>query len=160
MSETTSSNDVPVLRRAAMDYLARREHSVFELAQKLCKKFPDVNKTLLNDVLEVLKSEGLQSDERFAESYVRHRKSKGFAYLHIKAGLSKRRVSDNVFGKYLVLDDKNWQQSANSLVVKKLHNEELLKFGSKLHRKLSRFLESRGFSAVEVKKALESHISA
>ena len=158
VSETASCNDVPVLRRAAMDYLARREHSFYELNQKLNKKFPDSDSSLLVEVLDVLKAENLQSDERFTESYVRYRKSKGFAYLHIRADLAGRRVSEMVIGKYLIKADEHWQISAGQLAAKRLRSQEALSFGSKEHRKLSGFLISRGFSSAEVRKVLEKHL--
>ncbi|GJM14060.1 MAG: regulatory protein RecX [Pseudohongiella sp.] len=141
-----------------MDYLARREHSLFELNQKLTKKFPDVDEQLLADVLDALKSEGLQSDERFAESYVRYRKSRGFAYQHIRADLSSRRVCDSLIGKYLTLDDEQWQLTADQLIAKKLCNKESPSYGSKLHRKLTRFLQSRGFASAEIQKAMGKHL--
>jgi|GEM_PF-149640 len=158
VSETASCNDVPVLRRAAMDYLARREHSFFELMQKLSKKFPETDTELLIDVLETLKSDNLQSDERFTESYVRYRKSRGFAYLHIKGDLNSRRVSDRLITKHLLVDDKDWQLTADKLVVKKLRYQESPCYGSKLHRKLIRFLGSRGFASTEIRIALEKHL--
>ena len=158
VSETVSCNDVTVLRRAAMDYLARREHSLFELMQKLSKKYPETDGELLLEVLEVLKSENLQSDERFTEAYVRYRKSRGFAYSHIKGDLNSRRVSDRLIFKHLLVDDEDWQQTAGQLVVKKLRNQESLSYGSKLHRKVTRFLESRGFASSEIRKALEKHL--
>ena len=159
VSKNTPCNDVPVLRRAAMDYLARREHSFYELSQKLNKKFPESDSDLLTQVLDALKAENLQSDERFTESYVRYRKSRGFAYLHIRADLAARRVSESVITKYLVKADEHWQITADSLAAKKLRNQEPLDFGSKLHRKLCRFLVSRGFSPLEVRKALEKYLA-
>lgn len=141
-----------------MDYLARREHSLYELSHKLRKKFSDVDTDLLAAVLEALRSEHLQSDERFAESYIRYRKSKGFAYLHIKADLLKRRVSDSHIAQYLFEDDEDWQRSANALVEKRLRQQGVLQYGSKQHRKLSRFLKSRGFGAIEIGKALEKYL--
>jgi regulatory protein len=157
-SETASCNDVPVLRRAAMDYLARREHSLFELLQKLGKKFPETDRELLLEVLETLKSENLQSDERFTESYVRYRKSRGFAYLHIKAALAGRRVSDSLITKHLLIDDEDWQLTAGQLVVKKLRHQESPSYGSKLHRRITRFLQSRGFASTEIRKALDKYL--
>ena len=142
-----------------MDYLARREHSFFELTQKLGKKFPETDKALLLEILEALRSENLQSDERFAESYIRYRKSRGFAYLHIKADLAGRRVSDKLIAKHLLIDDEAWRLKAEQLVVKKLRNKESPSFGSKLHRKLTRFLESRGFGTADIRKALEKHLA-
>jgi regulatory protein len=158
VSETASCNDVPVLRRAAMDYLARREHSFYELTQKLNKKFPESDSDLLVEVLDTLKADNLQSDERFTESYVRYRKSRSFAYLHIRADLAGRRVSETIIGKYLIKTDEHWQISADQLVAKKLRSQESLSFGSKVHRKLSRFLVSRGFSPAEIRKAVEKHL--
>ena len=158
VSETASCNDVPVLRRAAMDYLARREHSFYELTQKLNKKFPESDSDLLVEVLDTLKADNLQSDERFTESYVRYRKSRGFAYQHIRADLAGRRVSEMVIGKYLIKADEHWQISAGQLAAKRLRSQEPLSFGSKVHRKLSRFLVSRGFSPAEIRKAVEKHL--
>lgn len=156
--ETTPCNDVPVLRRAAMDYLARREHSLYELMQKMGKKFPETDRELILEVLETLKSDNLQSDDRFTESYVRYRKSRGFAYLHIKADLSSRRVSDSLIAEHLLADDEYWQLAAERLVVKKLRHQKSPSFGSKLHRKLTRFLESRGFATADIRKALDKHL--
>lgn len=156
--ETTPCNDVPVLRRAAMDYLARREHSFYELSQKLQKKFPDTDTQLLFEVVDALRGEKLQCDDRFAESYARYRISRGFAYLHIKADLSTRRVSESLIDKHLAADDERWQLMANELTVKKLRGETSLAYGSKTHRKQLRFLESRGFSPLQCKKALEPYL--
>ena len=141
-----------------MDYLARREHSFYELTQKLNKKFPESDSSLLLEALDVLKTENLQSDDRFTESYVRYRKSRGFAYLHIRADLAGRRVSEMVVAKYLSKADEHWQISAGQLAAKRLRSQERLSFGSKEHRKLCGFLISRGFSSAEVRKALEKHL--
>ncbi len=159
MPETTSCNDVPVLRRAAMDYLARREHSLYELTQKLCKKFPEVDKNLLQKVLETLRSEGLQSDDRFTEFYVRYRKLKGFAYQHIKADLSSRRIKSSLIAQHLFIDDEAWQAIAEYLVEKKLRTQKPLEHGSKQHIRLSRFLKSRGFGETEIRRTLGKHYS-
>ncbi len=158
VSETPPCNDVPVLRRAAMDYLARREHSFYELSQKLQKKFPDTEQELLFEVLEALKAENLQSDERFTESYVRYRTSRGFGYLHIKSDLSSRRVSDSLIHKHLIPDADHWQATADELTAKKLHGDTAIAYGSKQHRKLLRFLESRGFTPIQIRRALEKRL--
>ena len=49
--ENINTKDVPVLRRAAMDFLARREHSLHELKTKLIRKFPELSQTLVMAVL-------------------------------------------------------------------------------------------------------------
>ncbi|MCH8264842.1 MAG: hypothetical protein IIC10_05535, partial [Proteobacteria bacterium] len=59
---TLPSTDVPVLRRAAMDYLARREHSAFELRRKLSRKYPEADPQEMDAVLEKLRADKLQSE--------------------------------------------------------------------------------------------------
>lgn len=156
--DSQACTDVPVLRRAAMDYLARREHSFFELTQKLQKRFADTDADLLHEVVTTLQQENLQSDARFAESYARYRTSRGFAYQHIKADLSARRVSDKLIDTFLDVDAEHWQHTADQLICKKHRDAGPISYGSKVHRKLSRFLESRGFTPLQIRKALEKHL--
>lgn len=150
--------DVPVLRRAAMDFLARREHSYFELQQKISRKFPDVDAEMLTGVLDSLRAEKLQSDERFVESYVRYRKSRGFGLLHIQADLQDRRVSDLIIADHLYPDDDDWLHIAEELTERKLGNEPV-EFGGKAHKKHLRFLQSRGFSTELIRKVMDKKLS-
>lgn len=136
-----------------MDFLARREHSFFELSQKLTKKFPDVDPTRLLDVISVLRSENLQSDDRFTESYVRYRRSKGFGALHIRADLLQRKVSETTIDLYLN-EEAEWDEMVNRLIVKKLKSSSNLSYGSKEHRRLVNFLTSRGFTGEQIRKGL------
>ena len=63
------------VRVAAMDLLARREHSQRELRTKLERRFPPEQ---VDETLQTLAAEGLQSDSRFAEAYVRQRSQRGY----------------------------------------------------------------------------------
>ena len=158
MASKQQTIDVPVLRRAAMDFLARREHSYFELQQKISRKFPDVDAELLDGVLNVLREEKLQSDERFVESYVRYRKSRGFGLLHIQADLQDRRVSEQLIGDYLYPDDEEWLGIAEALTERKL-GQQAVQFGGKAHKKHLRFLQSRGFTAEQIRKVLDKKLA-
>ncbi|MBS25053.1 MAG: hypothetical protein CMQ28_05360 [Gammaproteobacteria bacterium] len=151
--------DVPVLRRAAMNYLARREHSTFELHEKLLKKYPKLAIKELDLALNQLQKENLLSDERFTESYIRYRKGKGFGYKHIKAELGARRVDPIIIAKYLFIDDDDWEKIALDLVSKKVRYQDQTQYGSKLHQKIIRFMESRGFTVHEIKKALNQRMT-
>ena len=142
-----------------MDFLARREHSFFELSQKLTKKFPDTAPEQLTAVIKTLQEENLQSDDRFAESYVRYRRSRGFGFLHIKADLASRRVSEHTIFKYLTADE-GWDEMIETLVIKKLRGMKSLPYGSKEHRRLMRFLTSRGFTSDQIRKGLQPWLSS
>jgi len=152
--------DVPVLRRAAMDLLARREHSHYELQQKLKKKFPGNDLGSFLSVLDRLSDEGLQSDERFAESYSRYRKNRGFGYLHINSELKKRHVDQDLVDHYLFSDDEDWHLILLTLISKRVEESKYVERGSKEHRKIVKFLESRGFQAFEIRKALKLYLSS
>ena len=65
-----------------MDFLSRREHSKKELFNKLFKRVNDLE--LLNQEIDRLANEGLQSDERFSEAYIRSKTQAGYGPIKIK----------------------------------------------------------------------------
>ena len=138
-----------------MDLLARREHSFFELKQKLLIQYPELNPSNLDLALNQLQCENLISDERFTESYIRYRKGKGFGYIHIKANLGSRRVHPDIIAQYLHIDDDEWNKIALDLVSKKVRDRKQIQYGSKSCRKIMRFMKSRGFTINEIIKAID-----
>jgi len=61
----------------ALDLASRREHSRYELMQKLNKRFPETI-PIIEDVLDKLVTNKILDDERFAEMYLNSRARKGF----------------------------------------------------------------------------------
>lgn len=153
------AQSAPPLRRFAMDSLARREHSFVELQRKLRTKYPDASFEEIDAQLGRLRDQGLQSDARFAESYVRYRKSRGFAYHHIRSDLLGRGVSESLIEANLFEDDEDWLPMAEALVEKKLLSECDLSFGSKSHLRLQRFLDARGFPPRVTRRALDARFT-
>lgn len=152
------ANGVPALRRAAMDYLARREHSTYELRTKLQRRFKEANTDSIADVLAALQTEKLQSDERFVESYVRYRRNRGFGPRYIEKELRNRRVSDSIIGQFVDEQDSSWQVCVQTLIEKRC--PEGLHFNTKPYQKLYRYLESRGFSHGQIRTGLDRHLRA
>ena len=64
MSESPSENKI--IRKKAMDYLSRREHSRYELYKKLSTH--NFDRELINQELDILIKDNLLSDERFVEA--------------------------------------------------------------------------------------------
>jgi regulatory protein len=114
---------------------------------------------LINEQLSRLRDEGLQSDARFTESFVRYRKTRGFAYQHIRADLLGRGVRGDLIEESLLIDDPDWADMAEALVTKKLLGVSDRQFGGKTHRKLVRFLESRGYPRAIIRGVLDSKFS-
>jgi regulatory protein len=147
-------------RRVAMDCLARREHSFFELKQKLQTKFPHKDPLEIQRELERLREENLQSDKRFVESFVRHRKSRGFGMLSIRESLRSKFVAESLIEQHLFADDDDWKRILDSLIERRLNGHSVLAFGGKQHLRMVRFLLARGFSQLEIRHALNPFLTS
>ena len=150
-------SDVVLTRRAAMNFLARREHSFYDLKKKLINKYPEINTKIIEQTISKLKTENLQSDERFTQSLVRFRKNKGFGYKYIKALLISQRIELDIIEKYLHKDEHEWICLASKLFLKKLGRKGFLKFGSKSYRKITLYMSNRGFTPYEIHNAIRSN---
>lgn len=143
VSATGTEADIKAvdIRRAAMDLLARREHSFRELDNKLTRRFGD--NPLLYAELERLRNERLQSDERFAEAYLFSRAQRLYGPLRIKAELRERGISDTVLEVILRSAQIDWQANLEKLLSTKFGREPAADFKEKAKR--MRFLQYRGF---------------
>tara|TARA_R110002072_G_scaffold50843_3_gene136530 strand:- start:4859 stop:5275 length:417 start_codon:yes stop_codon:yes gene_type:complete len=135
----------------ACDFLARREHSRKELANKLARRCSD--ETLIDDLLDTLSSEGLQSDERFAESFVHHSLNKGQGPNKITQELRQRGVDQLLIEQYLESESIDWASLAEEVRVKKYGDSVPDDYQNKA--KQSRFLYSRGFSSELINQLLK-----
>src|ERR1700722_15578338 len=93
------SSELQEIQQTAIRMLARREHSRFELRQKLSQQ--GFAAEAIDAVLEKLSTENLQSDQRFVENYVRSRSNKHYGPLRIAAELRERGVSKDLIAEYL-----------------------------------------------------------
>lgn len=130
------------MRRAALDTLARREHSELELRRKLDKKFG--YSPLSEQVLEKLKLDKLLSDERFAESYIRYRSHAGFGPQRITKELSERGVGEAIISRSMQQQDLDWFAIARREYAKKFGGAPCDDRAEQVKR--MRFLQYRGFS--------------
>ena len=140
------------LRRAAMDLLARREHTRAELTGKLTARGADAD--AVGPILDALEADGLLSEARFAEAFVRQRTGRGHGPVRIRHELGQRGVSDAVADQALAEADANWHE----LAVTVRHG----RFGAgppadiKDRARQSRFLSYRGFTGDQVRRALDN----
>ncbi len=142
------------LRRASIDLLARREHSCVELRRKLGRKFQSrYSVEEIDNVIETLAAEGLQSDLRFAESYARARYEKGDGPYKIKAALQERGIHAGLVERVLGDEQFDWQRRAKLLYQRKFAIQARLRQRPgqydedelKQRAREIRFLQSRGF---------------
>ena len=140
------------MRRAAMDLLARREHSRRELLRKLSARVSD--DVLLQEVLLQLEDEGLISDQRFAETYIRYRSSKGFGPVRIAAELRDKGIDENLLQEQIQSSDSRWYELAYKVKVRKFGED--VEAEPKGKAKQMRFLLNRGFVRDQVSNAVEN----
>lgn len=138
-------------RERAIGLLARREHSMRELARKLRQR--DYPREVVAAVIEGLAAEGLVSDGRFAEEYARSRRDRGYGPLRIRAELAERGVDDALAEPHLSGDEAGWTALARSA--------RRRRFGASVpqapreRQRQQRFLAQRGFTFDQIRRAVE-----
>jgi|TARA_Y100000310_G_scaffold344278_1_gene456180 regulatory protein len=130
------------VRRAAMDMLARRDHSVKELRTKLARRFSSATELISTEV-DKLKEEGLQSDQRLAEHLVRSRVGKGQGPVKIKAELRSKGLSDDLIEQTLLETDVDWEVLVKEVACKRFGESPPVNQRDRAKR--VRFLQQRGF---------------
>ncbi len=158
MSKPSEEPPAITARRAAMNLLARREHSFHELLQKLGEKFPDFSKDeLLIPVLLQLQDENLQSDARFAEAYVRYRSTRGFGPQKIAAELYSRKLESDLLHSALYENGPDWSAMCAEVLGKKFRIKTNAPEAERSY--WQRFLLQRGFDQDDIRKAIKSLLS-
>ena len=133
-------------KQVAVRLLARREHSAEEICQKLTKREFEADE-IATALLE-LKQGDWQSDERFAEAYIRARRLKGFGPVRIASELRDRGVDEQITDRYLLADDDIWWRMLEQEYQKKYHGSPFEDYQEKAKR--MRFLQYRGFSLDQI----------
>ncbi|WP_370978961.1 regulatory protein RecX [Agaribacterium sp. ZY112] len=144
MLETEKSQE---LYHAAVALLARREYSKGELEERLLKKTDAYHE--VEAVVERLSEQGLQSDERFCESFVRYRIEQGKGPLKIRQDLKFKKISEELISLHLDIARELWFERAVSVLLRKFPAlpQESGQLEAKEKAKCLRFLLSRGFSS-------------
>ena len=135
----------------ALNLLAIREHTKFELHRKLMAKGFAADE--IAKVVQELEKQGLQSDKRFTESYVTMRSKRGFGPIRIKAELCERGVDQELIEQILLSGYKaTWTQLARAVRLKKFGKE----IPRDLHEqaKQMRYLYYKGFDSDLVRKVV------
>ena len=86
-----TSDAFTIVYNKALDLVSRREHSRFELMQKLNKRFPETM-PIIEEALDKLVVNNILDDERFVEMYLNARARKGFGPKKIEMELYSKKV--------------------------------------------------------------------
>ena len=145
-----TSETFALIYNKALDLVSRREHSCFELIQKLNKRFPETM-PIIEDVAQKLVTNNILNDERFAEMYLNSRARKGFGPKKIEMELSSKKI-DSSFITNAIAEYDSWAENAENELLKKFKGVKPNDFNSKMKQK--QFLFNRGFSTQIIEQIL------
>lgn len=137
------------VRRAAMDLLARREHGRVELSRKL--RLRGASAELIDPALDRLAEEGLLSDARYLESYVRMRANAGYGPVRIREELTQRGLAREAIEHALRESGFDWNAQLYEVWQRKFGE---LPGDQRERARQGRFLSYRGYSLEMIGKVL------
>ena len=147
------------IREKALSLLSRREYSQRELATKLSQSFPP---EITDQVLASLIDQGLQSDQRFCEGFVRGRIRQGHGPIRIQAELKQKGIEPNLIQQTVADQQVDWFEQARSTHRRRFGEPSPsdsnlnpnLKATARAKQK--RFLQYRGFTMDQINYALSA----
>lgn len=141
-------------RNVAFDILARREHSVAELRDKLlAREFPA---DLVEQTLSALIEEGLLSEQRFIDSFLASYTRRGHGPLWLRAELQRRGIDNAEIAAALAAQELaghpvDWPAEARTVREKRFGPGPPTDYKDRTRQ--SRFLQYRGFSSDQIRQA-------
>ncbi len=132
----------------AVALLARREHSRHDLARKMRRYTEDEDE--ITQVLDTLEDQGLLSDHRFAEVFVRSRKER-FGRQRLYHELTQQKIDAQIIDEVLApLDDDEYERACEVWSRKFQHPAQ----DQREYARHYRFLGQRGFRSEIIRKVL------
>ncbi len=95
-----------------------------------------------------MSQEGLQSNARFAENYIRFRQTKGYGPLHIRSELLARGLSEEFIEHHLKIADNAWFVGIQKVWHKRFKGIKPRDFKTRAQQ--MRFLQYRGFTQEQI----------
>lgn len=140
---------VATLYDYAISLLARRDYSVAELYDRLGRRTDD--QTLIGTVINSLQQQGLQSDVRFTEMFVRSRIARRHGPRRIINELRLKGIKDAAAREVLAEVDIDWYALACEALAARFSSP-----GNDLREKAKRqrFMAGRGFDGDQMRHAL------
>ncbi len=135
-----------------MNALSRREHSEKEIYLKFVN-LVNSKDTLLEEILK-LKEEGLISNQRYAEAYIRSRFHSGFGPIRIKYELEKKGVIESIIKTAFQETDLDWDDKLKSEFKKKYESNDMKSLND---NKISKFFLYRGFDLEKISKLIKNN---
>ena len=105
-------------------------------------------------IVAALTAEGLVSDERFIEALLHVRRVRGYGPLYIRRELEKKGIDRGTIERWLDVGSRDWVEDVKRVNKKKFGGKQPASLVERA--KQTRFLQSRGFTHEQIRRALDS----
>ncbi|MCR9387459.1 recombination regulator RecX [Vibrio metoecus] len=146
------SLDLTACRQSALQLLSRRDHSEYELHQKLTLK-GHVHE-VVDEVVKYCLELGYLSDVRYTASQARQMVHKGYGEQRLRQQLKEKRVAEAVIEQVLAEQTIDWFELAKEVAHKKF--KAGISFERSQYAKQVRYLQYRGFNFDQIRYALQA----
>ncbi|KQA16299.1 recombination regulator RecX [Vibrio metoecus] len=146
------SLDLTACRQSALQLLSRRDHSEYELHQKLTLK-GHVHE-VVDEVVKYCLELGYLSDVRYTASQARQMVHKGYGEQRLRQQLKEKRVAEAVIEQVLAEQTIDWFELAKEVAHKKFKAGK--SFERSQYAKQVRYLQYRGFNFDQIRYALQA----
>jgi len=145
VKESSPNDSYQKAMNSALRILTRRDHTVFELLQKL--KLRNFSEETIQNVLSECTRLNYLDDGRTAQIFLKLLKRKGFGSLRIRHEFRKKGLRGEGYAKIIRdgCSDDDDRVNANRVLLKKMISFDREPDGRKRKEKMYRFLNSRGF---------------
>ncbi|KQA23539.1 recombinase RecX [Vibrio metoecus] len=147
------SLDLTACRQSALQLLSRRDHSEYELHQKLTLK-GHVHE-IVDEVVKYCLELGYLSDVRYTASQARQMVHKGYGEQRLRQQLKEKRVAEAVIEQVLAEQTIDWFELAKEVAHKKIQKLGI-SFERSQYAKQVRYLQYRGFNFDQIRYALQA----
>lgn len=152
-SDPSPGSDAGQAYIAAVRLLSRRDHSKFELTQKLKRRGEYSDIAIEAAMIELIAANYLD-DERYAELFAEQRMRRGYGPMSILSKLGERGIDKMLAERALGLLDADWVAHASAVLARRFSDSDLCSRESRQQARIARFLQSRGFYRGDSLKAL------
>jgi regulatory protein len=135
---------------SAIRLLARREHAKAEIRQKL--KIRGYDESLATEIVDDLTRSRLLSDERFAEVFIRSRAERGQGAVRLRSELRHLNLPSELIESRIAAARVDWARLARDIRLRKF-GENIPKAPAERAKQM-RFLQYRGFTADQIRRAM------
>lgn len=141
------------LRKAALNYLSRRDHSRAELRVKLQRNAASLAE--VEPVLAWCSAENYLNEERFLRMLVRNRYNQGYGYRYILQECRQHQLTEQQLTAVIDAEAIDWWQAARHVYQKKFANRAITDYQDKVKRMA--YLQRRGFSSEQIRAVFDQN---